>query len=160
GLSDDERLAWIEMMQFLELQYPEPVLFEVAEMIDEAYSEQAPLEKLLRSHRKLALQRAPLSQRLAILRKIAEDDPNSHFLPTEVRAYEASRLAQTIQETRSGRLPRSVEAAQNLLAEVQGNTWLVAIPAKLVSAIQSQLQEAIRQDARERLQKISGDLHS
>ncbi len=160
GLSDDERLAWIEMMQFLELPTPEPVLFDVAEMIDEAYSEHAPLEKLLRTHRKLALQRAPLSQRLALLRRIAVEDPNSEFWETDIRAYEEARLAQIIQESRAGRKPLSVEAAQNLLAEVQGNSWLIPIPGKLVPNIQAQLQEAVRADARERLQKISADLHA
>ncbi|AMV18225.1 hypothetical protein [Planctomyces sp. SH-PL14] len=160
SLSGDEVLAWIEMMQFLELQTPEPILESVAEMLDEAYGEHAPLERLLRLHRKLALQRAPLGQRLTLLRQIARDDPNSDFWPTDIKAYEEARLAQILQEARNVRKAPTVEGAQSLLGELLGATWSVPFPPRLVANLQSQLQEAVRTDARERLRGLAGELHA
>jgi len=161
SLGDDERLTWIELAQFLELPTPEPVLFDVAEMIDEAYSEHAPLEKLLRAHRKLALQRAPLPQRLALLRQIGREDPNSDFWRTDIRAYEEVRISQISQEMRSlARKGAGVAELQSLVGEVQGGGWSIPIPSKLLPTLQTQLREAARSDARERLEEVAAQLHA
>lgn len=161
SLSDDERLTWVELAQFLELPTPEPVLFDVAEMIEEAYSEHAPLEKLLRANRKLALQRAPLPQRLALLRQIGREDPNSDFWRTDIRAYEEVRLSQITQELRGlTRRGASVAEIQDLVGEVQGTGWSIPIPGKLLPSLQTQLREAVRMDARERIEEVAGQLHA
>lgn len=154
GLTDDEWKRWQELAQFLELPLSEPPLHDVAQMIDEAYSEHAPLESLLRQYRKLALQRAPLAQRVAHLRQLALNDPNTEIWQTDLRAYEEARLAQIVQVARTGARGASLVECQNLLAEVQDVPWTIALPPKLVPTLQSQVREAERKDARSRLGQI------
>ena len=56
-----ERDDLIEVVNLCFLQPPEPLLVDVASGLNSAYAEAEPLQKLLDSHRLLALGRAPLA---------------------------------------------------------------------------------------------------
>ncbi len=77
--------------------------------------------------------------------------------PRTSRPTKKRRLAQILQEARgTSARPRPSRRAQSLLGELLGATWSVPFPPRLVANLQSQFQEAIRQDARERLRVLAG----
>jgi len=159
SLTSEEWINWIERTQFLELKVPEQVLVNIAEMLDEAYNEHAPIEQLLRTHRKLALQRAPLSRRLSHLRKLFKKDPNSEIWRDDLRKYETDRLEEIKGELKALRRSLSLETCQELYNEVKDASWLIQLPPSLIPTLSARLQEAVREDARQRLRTISDVLH-
>lgn len=72
GLSETERQSWTDICEFLEIHAPEPLLFDAAVLVNDAYDDHDRLGDLLKEHRRLALQRAPLAMRLKVLREIAQ----------------------------------------------------------------------------------------
>jgi hypothetical protein len=159
SFSEEEQSAWNDVCEFLELAVGEPLLRNVAIMVDEAYAEQAPLENLLRQHRKAALQRAPLSIRLRLLRKLAQADSNSEHWTEDLARYEEVRHEQIAQEARSQKKVMSVVALDELLTEVSSKEWIVPPPQKIVSTIRTMRREAARSVARQKLTQIERELN-
>ena len=89
-----ERGEWDEILGFYQITKPEPLLADVAEQLNEAYALQQPLEKLLGRHRLLALCRAPIGQRLSVLRDLAKADTSSTVWEDDLRAFEKARAAE------------------------------------------------------------------
>lgn len=158
SFSEEERTAWNDVCEFLELAVGEPLLRNVAIMVDEAYAEQAPLENLLRQHRKLALQRVPLSIRLRLLRKLARADSNAEHWTEDLVRYEEVRHEQIAQEARSQRKVMSVAVLDELLTEVNSKEWIIAPPPKIVSSIRTMRREAVRNAAQQKLEEIEREL--
>jgi hypothetical protein len=74
ALDFPERSEWDDLVQMNQLT-PAPMLpIEPARLLNEAYAEEDPLQDLLRRHRRLALQRAPLRSRIGVLRQLAAQD--------------------------------------------------------------------------------------
>jgi hypothetical protein len=159
SFSEEERNAWNDVCEFLDLSVGESLLRDVAIMVDEAYAEQAPLESLLRQHRKLALQRAPLSIRLRLLRTLAQADCNSEHWAEDLARFEEVRHEQIAQEARSQRKVMSADALDELLTEVNSKEWIVPPPPKIVSTIRTMRREAVRSAARQKLGEIERELH-
>src|SRR4029077_815572 len=65
-----ERKQWEEVCLSYGLASPGRLNFEAAEALNEAYADALPLDGLLRKHRLLALTRAPVAQRLSLLRRV------------------------------------------------------------------------------------------
>ena len=63
-----ERRAWDELAGGLGLPVAARLHVEAAAFLNEAYAQEDPLQDLLRSHRRLALMRAPLKARIGVLR--------------------------------------------------------------------------------------------
>jgi hypothetical protein len=159
SFSEEERNAWKDVCEFLDQPVGEPLLCNVAIMVDEAYAEQAPLENLMRQHRKLALQRAPLPIRLRLLRKLAQADSNAEHWTEDLARFEEVRHEQIAQEARSQRKVMSVVTLDELLTEVNSKEWIVPPPPKTVSTIRTMRREAVRSAARLKLEEIERELH-
>jgi len=147
SLTEDELQSWYDLAEYLDLPTSERLLDDIAITLDEAYSEQEPLQKLLGLHRKLALQRAPLAKRLSILRLITEQDPNTEFWEEDTVSYETSRLSQISTEIKQLRNSPSIEKIQQLINEIWDNHWSVKIPKKMLTAIASLDDNATRAQA-------------
>lgn len=151
SLTEEELQGWLDLTEYLDLPTAEHLLDHIAIMLDEAYSEQEPLQKLLNTHRKLALQRAPLAKRLQVLRLIAEQDPNTEFWEEDVTAYETTRLNQMSTEIRQLQKSPSVERIHLLKSEIWDQNWSIKIPKKLLAAIVNLDENAIRAAAMDNL---------
>src|SRR5262249_4884614 len=94
ALAFPQRAAWADLVQLHDLEPAPRLPIEPARLLNEAYAEESPLQDLLRRHRRLALQRAPLRSRIAVLRRLAAQDPGNAIWVDEQRAYEGIRLVQ------------------------------------------------------------------
>lgn len=131
-----ERKQWEQLCQGNGLPPPPHLNLESATLLNEAYADDQPLEELLRKHRLLALARAPLGNRLALLRRIAELDPRNPAWDDDIRTFERARIQQ-YQNELDGVIQRGqmagILAAAN---ELSSPRWRLTPPAALVGKAQ------------------------
>src|SRR4029077_21228712 len=118
-----DRAEWDEIVSLYQLPSAEPLLSDVAQELNEAYSIQQPLEMLLDRHRLLALCRAPLHQRLVVARKLAEADSASQFWNEDIRDLEDARCKELESEARAAAARSDDGALSQLFAEVSTGQW-------------------------------------
>jgi len=131
-----ERKQWEQLCQVHGAPPPPNLNLESATLLNEAYADDQPLEELLRKHRLLALARAPLGNRLALLRRIAELDPRNPAWDDDIRTFERARIQQ-YQNELDGVIQRGqmagILAAAN---ELTSPRWRVTPPVALVNKAQ------------------------
>ncbi len=88
-----ERSDFHETLIFYALPEPPQLLLKIAKDLNQAYAEEQPLEELLPRHRRLALLRAPVLERLQVLRQIAELDQDNPLWGEDVRLFEGAASA-------------------------------------------------------------------
>ncbi|QDU39211.1 hypothetical protein Mal4_35480 [Maioricimonas rarisocia] len=160
GLSEFERQAWSDFCEFLEVSAPEPLLIDVATLVDEAYGDHDRIGTLLRRHRRLAVQRAPLSMRLEVLREIALQDANSEFWEEDVREYEAARIAEIPGELNELNRSPSVDRLEALVAELKSREWRTTPPRKYLAAARKLQQASVVKAARQQLEQAELELQA
>ena len=143
-----ERDQLLEVVSMYFFTPPEPLLLDVASALNEAYAQHEPLQKLLDSHRLLALGRSPLSQRLPILRSLAQLDAASPHWEADVRDMERARLSEMEAESRTAAARGDVATLTLLLSETQNEDWYETIPASLLKNIKSRASQTVRGNAR------------
>ena len=138
-----ERGEWDEIVSLYQLPAAEPLLSEVAQDLNEAYSLQQPLEKLLERHRLLALCRAPLSQRLAVVRKLADADTGSRFWEDDVREFETARCKELEGEARAASARGDEIVLASLMNEITSGPWRQSPPAAVVQTVKKLAVQAV-----------------
>ena len=118
-----ERAEWDELVQIHDLTPAPKLPIEPARLLNEAYAEEDPLQDLLRRHRRLALQRAPLRSRIGVLRQLATQDPGNAIWPDDLRTFEEVRLLQIQEEATELLRHHDAEAISRLVAEVEHPDW-------------------------------------
>ncbi len=101
-----------------------------------------PIEEVLKSHRILALTRAPLSARIPVLRKLVSLDSRNAGWKKELKEYESARLEQIYEELLQNDSP---EKYIKIAKEIDESKWSVAIPIKIKKRI-----EIIKKDAQKK----------
>src|SRR6516165_1407149 len=94
ALDFPERAEWDDLVHLHDLEPAPNLPIEPARRLNEAYAEENPLQDLLRRHRRLALQRAPLRSRIGVLRQLASRDPGNPIWTDDLRAFEGNRFLQ------------------------------------------------------------------
>ena len=77
---------WNDFVAELGLTVTPELQIDIATEINGAYSEDEPLDRLMKKIRVLSLARAPLRQRIDLLRKIAKRDPGTAYWADDVRS--------------------------------------------------------------------------
>ena len=100
------QVAWLDICESRGLDVP-PLLETdaIAATIDEVYMESENLEQLVKSHRRMAIGRAPLADRLRNLRAICRHDPDNENWKQDIHKYELARqeeLAATAEQAGTG----------------------------------------------------------
>jgi hypothetical protein len=126
---------WDELVELRGLEPAPRLPIDLARRLNEVITEQAPLQDLLRSHRRLALQRAPLKSRIDVLRKLSAQDPGNPIWGNDLHGFEAARLQQIPEEAREAASKRDLARLQGLLAEVEQPAWREPPPRALASAL-------------------------
>ncbi len=135
ALDFPERAEWDEVVQFHDLTPAPKLPIEPARLLNEAYAEEDPLQDLLRRHRRLALQRAPLRSRIGVLRQLATEDPGNAIWSDDLRAFEAVRLIQIQEEATELLRHHETEAIGRLVVEVEQPDWSEPPPRALVQSL-------------------------
>jgi hypothetical protein len=118
ALDFPELPRWTEASLAYGLPAPPPLLSDTAEALNAAYAAEQALAPLLRTHRRLALARAPLGERLGVLRQLEEADRGSPVWQDEVLSLEAARLRQLAAEVETVVAGRDAEALEKLAREL------------------------------------------
>ena len=119
ALDFPERADWDELVQMYELAAAPKLSVDPAQFLNEAYAQEDPLQDLLRMHRRLALQRAPLKSRIAVMRKLAAQDANNPIWTDDLRTFEKARFREVQVEAAQAVQSRNVTALGQLLAEIE-----------------------------------------
>lgn len=145
--------AWAPVLQAASGDEPWPVLDQEAlRELNEAYVTEQQMAGLLRDHRRLALGRASLAERLTVVRTLKGLDPANPLWHIHAQAMEQALLVQVEAEisraARDGNL-RLLKGLSELLASPD---WTVPVPAHVVEAA----QQAFRGVARRQLETSLG----
>jgi len=100
-----------------------------------AYAEQQPLQQLLKEHRRLALMRAPIRDRLLHLRKLQGLDAVNNVWAEEARAYEQVRLRQLDAEIDNALTGMKPAAVARVWAELQETPWTGGPPQQQIQRL-------------------------
>lgn len=153
-----ERSAWDELVAIYNLTPAPRIQVDAAQFLNQAYAEQEPLADLLRNHRRLALQRAPLRSRIAVIRQLAAQDANNLIWVDDLRTFEQARFreiqdeaAQAVQAREAGRLAKLIE-------ELQGQAWSEPPPKALLPRLAKADAELRGQQTRTALAEVEGRL--
>lgn len=153
-----EREKFVELVSLYGLPRPESTLSSVAEALNEAYWQQEPLERLLEVHRLLAVGRAPLRDRLEVLRKLRESDPDNAIWEEDVRAMEQARLRQVAGEAHQAAEQEDTERLAALIAELSAETWLAKVPSAAVRGVKQRLMQVSQHKSRRQLDRLKLEL--
>lgn len=154
-----EREQWCALLRRWEMAQPPTLKIDLASELNLAYAKEQSLSDLLRRHRLLALARAPLSARLALLRGIRQRDPDNPVWEEDLGAYERARLAQIPAELSRAAEQRDAEKARQLLAELATPGWLTPLDRELVNRCRSLDARLAAEWAREQLKIVEQQLN-
>ncbi len=155
-----EKSDLLEICELYSITQPEPLLMEVAEVLQEAYTQRETLQPLLAQHQQLVLGRRPLRERIPLLREIRDVDPDSPFWIDDLREMESQRLREIADEARQATAQGDVASLQSLLAEAQSNQWVSAVPAALIQDLKKRGRATVTQDGKARMAELAEELHA
>jgi hypothetical protein len=135
ALDFPERADWDELVQIYELAPAPKLSIEQAQFLNEAYAQEDPLQDLLRVHRRLALQRARITPRIAVMRKLAAQDLANPIWADDLRTFEKARFREVQAEATEAAQVRDIATLSQLLAEIEQQTWIEPPPKALVQAL-------------------------
>lgn len=159
GLLDfPEREQWDELVSLYQLPQPEPLQLELAEQLNEAYTAQQPIENLIDRHRLLALARAPLAKRMAVLRGLAENDPDGTFWEEDLLTMEQARFREIASTAKTAAREGDGRALDALTAEITETPWREKLPKNLLATVRRYANDQARGAAQRTLERIEQPL--
>ena len=139
---------------------PQPdLLLDIAAALNEAYTANQPLEKLLRRHRVYALARGDLAERVKILRAIAKVDSDNPIWQQDLKAYEKARCTQIEREFQASVKRGSFSEIKRLHQEISGPTWSSAPNQSLAKKIEREYRNMISTNAMGRLVELEQSIN-
>lgn len=141
-----ERGEWDDLCATYDLPRAPALMIDAAQELNEAYAIVRPIEVLLDRHRRLALERAPLAERIPVMRALAKADPESLFWEEDIRTFEQARLKELRAEAETAARARDHATLTKLLAEISAPDWRTTVP-KDVAAIVQRAELACRQES-------------
>jgi hypothetical protein len=152
-----ERTLYEQTLTFYGLPMPPRLMQATAEALNQAYAEVRPLEDLLRRHRRLALGRASLQARLAVMREIARLDGQNSLWSDDIREIELGRFRQMDREV-SEAATSQPDRFSSIATELETTPWLTPPPAHLSKKVSTRARDAVRTQARVDLAVIARNL--
>ncbi len=153
-----EAAVWCDMVAHQGLPRPPAVLVDIAAELNDAYLKAQSLEELLVRFRLLNLARAPLKNRLAVLWRIREQDPQGAHWEEDVRQFEQARLEEMQSEFRRAVKNKDLNTLEQLEEELIQGTWISEIPEKLVHQISQAASQLRVNQARDELEQLAYQL--
>jgi hypothetical protein len=156
-----ERQEWDQVVAHYNLPPPPVFPMDTAAALNQAYAQVAPLDELLKKHRLLALARAPLGERLTVLRQIAQMDASNPMWNQDILAFEQVRVRQLRAEVeqlqRHGGEPPLAQL-ETLYNELQSGPWRVPVPADVTGTIEQMFSALRDKQLRARAEILARDM--
>jgi hypothetical protein len=163
--SDQSLDAWLPTLEELGIPRPQRIQSDLASELSSAYDVGHQLASLMRQHRLLAIGRGALDERVHVLRRIIENDPENPAWPEDLAAYEAifkSELSDELE--RLGRLPANsitqpiASRIKKLVRQLSSGDWLEPLDGSAVRRAQAVLNSVVRIRALAELDQLAGQL--
>lgn len=116
-----------------------PLRSDLASLLNGAYTAENQLEHLLRRHRLLAIGRANLRQRIAVLSQLAAADPSNPQWNKGLAHCQRVRLEQLSERSTRARKVRDLRSLQQVMAELRQTRWLTPVSKGQVQAVQKHI---------------------
>jgi hypothetical protein len=152
-----EREEWVAVLESLGQKLPPPFPKELARQLNDAYFAAASLEPLLKRYRMLAIERAPLAERLQVLRSIAATDPINPSWRKDLETFEEERLKELTREVDEAVASNDYVAMRKLQKEIAQN-WCVPVPVYLRDKLNIKLRGIHFQSLNKQLDELVGQL--
>lgn len=152
--------SWRQVQVTHEMVAPPSLQLDLATELNEAYSQEAPLQTLLKKHRLLALARAPLAVRLDVLRLLAKKDPANTAWTEDLQAYETARIAELKLSLSKAIAADDFPAIQAVSDEIASHPWSVKPPQDMAQQLKSEFRRLESKYAAGRLAEIGPQLVS
>ena len=122
-----DRFEWEEIAASYGWQRSYGLKTDVAEQLGAAYNDEDRLRPLMTKHRKLALERAPLNERIDVMRKIRELDNISPFWTDDIHEFERVRIKQLLDAARQAQQSSDYDLMEKVRREVETTPWEVQL---------------------------------
>ncbi len=132
-----ERPQWEELAASYGLPAPPQLKLETALALNEAYTDEQPLEELLRKHRLLALARGTLLGRLSVMRRIAQLDSGNPVWKEDIRDFEKQRFREIQNELTALSRRGDYEGLAVLSEELRTTSWIMPVPQSLIKQVET-----------------------
>lgn len=136
-LNLEDREEWPELERFFVasgLSFPPKIDFDTLSALESAYSEIEAMRRPLDTLRRMALERAPVAERLRVLRELRKADPTKPVWTEAIKDHEQARVAELLPEVGRVLAQRDPQAVAALHAEITDPGWSVPIPRDLFRA--------------------------
>lgn len=149
---------WNDFVVELGLTVTPELQIDIATDLNGAYSDDAPLERLMRKFRVLSLGRAPLRSRIDLLRQIAKRDGGSSYWQEDLKTYEQARIRQLADESRDAISNRDLAMVKKLADEIHNKSWSVKPDRRIVERLDKMMAEVKALETLKSLQKVTDQL--
>lgn len=128
-LNFEELDEWQEVAGTYGLERFQSLKMDIANSISEAYGIDKQLEVLFKTNRRLALVRAPLNERLAVMREIAAVDVGTSYWREDIQLFEKHRAAEFIDLAKKA----NGDASQftQWVTQYEAENWSNEVPSSL-----------------------------
>ena len=151
-----DRDAWVDICTLKRLPQPPELLTQYVAELNEAYESEQGLAGLLRQHRLLALARAPLAKRAAVLRQLAEAEPENPVWVEDLQTLEKFWLDQISQEIQEHLKAEDLSALEEIQKELESGQWRCAPPASVISQCRSAVEMLRGKAFRREMEHLAG----
>ena len=143
-LSFPERGIWDDALVLYGLDISPRPSEDTASALNLAYSQEEPLKPLLIQYRLLALARAPLMERLEVVRKMFQYDPNNIAFQEDLGLLEEWRLTTFRHDMDAAKKIKDHHKILALWDEIDSGSWVNAPPPLIVEELRKLADEANR----------------
>jgi hypothetical protein len=154
------RGEWAKLLSSLQMETPPELAVARAAELNQAYTEAADLESLLRKHRLLAIGRAPLLARLKLLRMLRQKDPENLVWQESIEAYEEARHGELKRELANAARSGSAEHAAVIYNELDKSPWIKKPSDELYQRAYDLRAGRIKEAALEELELLALEIDS
>ncbi len=156
-LDFQELVEWNDFVAEHGLTVTPDLQIDIATDINGAYSEDEPLERLMKKFRVLSLARAPLRTRIDLLRQIAKRDVGTAYWKDDLKSYEESRIRQISDESRDAINNRNYAEVRRLSDELHKKPWSVKPDRRVIERIDQTMAEVKKMEAIRQLNRVTAE---
>lgn len=151
---------WVDYVSQFELPSPPELIGDVAAELDEAYTAQFSMEKLLQQYRLRSLARSPLPARISILRQIVHKDPDNPLWQEDLKSFEKFRRKELTDALQIAAKNGDSATLASIERELKSTPWASPVSPKLLEKAEKLNTTAQRNDAKKKLEAVADDLHA
>jgi len=158
-LDVEETQSWLETCDALGFVIPHRLHAELAKgLVTELYDSSPETGELQRAYRRLSLARAPLADRLRVLRRLYLADAEPTNWAEDVKAFETARIEELAKRAERADQQGDLKTLEAILAELRSREWVERPKKRFVAAIDALALPHRRRFATERYRALLEDI--